>query len=124
LVQEVTPLKTWDEKLDYFVSTLPALRNSAQHYKAVCASVLDRIKAISDYDWNHKKTVKSQTTLLRPVAMAIKAQTDYGLSKVCISLIFHLKLGVFSGTELPVFSFKLILVPSLVSVVSVALSHC
>jgi hypothetical protein len=75
LVQLITALKSWDEKLDYFVSTLPALRKSAQHLR----TVLGRIKAISSYDWNHKKTVNTQTTLLRPVAMAIKAEADYGL---------------------------------------------
>jgi hypothetical protein len=105
LVQEITPLKSWDEKLDHFISKFPALRNSAQHYKAVCVSVLDRIKAISRYEWDPKKTVKSQTTLLRPVAAALKAEEDYRLSKVSISLMLYSKQGLSSGIELPVFNF-------------------
>jgi hypothetical protein len=82
LVQELTPLKTLDEKLDHFISTLPALRNSAQHYKAVGISILSRLKAISSYEWDPKKTVKSRITLLRPGTTPLKIEEDYGLSKV------------------------------------------
>jgi hypothetical protein len=109
LVQEITHLKSWDEKLDHFISKFPALRSNAQHYKAVCVSVLDRIKAISGYKWDPKKTVKSQTTFLRPVAMAIKAEEDYGLSKVSIPFLLCCKQVVTSGIELPSFNVQFVL---------------
>jgi hypothetical protein len=91
LVQEITPLKSWNDRLDHFISTFPVLKNNAQHYRDVCISILDRLKAISCYEWNPKKTVKSRTTLLRPNEISVKAEEDYGLSKVRISLMFDSK---------------------------------
>jgi len=86
-VQDITLLNSWDEKLDHLITTLPVFRNSAQHLKAIGVSILVRLKATSCYEWNPKNTVKCQTTLLRPSAAALKAQEDYGLSKV--SMLFY-----------------------------------
>ncbi|XP_021930825.1 uncharacterized protein LOC110835182 [Zootermopsis nevadensis] len=83
LVQEITPLKNLDEKLDHVISKFPVLRNSAEYYKAASLCALDRLKTISNYEWDYTKKVRAETTLLRPVAMAVKSSDDYGLSKCC-----------------------------------------
>jgi hypothetical protein len=86
LAQEITPLKIWDEKTDHLLAALPMLKDRAQHYKAVFASILVRLKAAASYEWNPKKIIKSHTTLLRPSSAALETEEDYGLSKVGISL--------------------------------------
>ncbi|KDR13710.1 hypothetical protein L798_12467 [Zootermopsis nevadensis] len=90
LVQEITPLKNLDEKLDHVISKFPVLRNSAEYYKAASLCALDRLKTISNYEWDYTKKVRAETTLLRPVAMAVKSSDDYGLSKVSIHSCFIL----------------------------------
>jgi hypothetical protein len=82
LVEKITPLKTWDERLEYFLRMHPTTDHSMQHLKAVGTASYIRIKAISSYKWGHKRTIKSHTTLLRPTMMAVKTEEDYGLSKV------------------------------------------
>jgi hypothetical protein len=91
LVQELTPLKSLDEKLDHFISKLPVLKNSAQHFKAVGVSFLSRLKVISSFEWDPKKTVKSRITLLRPGTIALKTEEGYGLLKVGV---LYCKQGV------------------------------
>jgi len=81
-MQEITPLKSWDQKVDHFVSMSPLLRKSAEHYKAFGVSLMARIKAISCTQWNYKNIIKSQTILLRPDAVHLNTDKDYGLSKV------------------------------------------
>ncbi|XP_021929696.1 fatty acid synthase-like isoform X3 [Zootermopsis nevadensis] len=83
LVQELTPLKSLDEKLDYFFTKLPVLKNSAQNYRAVGVSFLSCFKAMSSYEWDPRKTVKSHVTLLRSSTFTLKTEEDYGLSKCC-----------------------------------------
>jgi hypothetical protein len=97
VLQDVMLLKSWDEKLDHFISTLPVSEDKAQHYKALGVSIFVDLKAIASYEWNSKKTVKCQTTLLRPSAAALKAQEDYGLSEVGISFMLYSKQGTHSG---------------------------
>ena len=82
LIQELMPLKSLDQKLDHFVNTSPVLRKNAEHYKAFGVSMMARLKAISSYKWNHKNNIKSHTILLRPNGVNLKADEDYGLSKV------------------------------------------
>jgi hypothetical protein len=82
LIQEITPLKGLEKKLDYFFSSLPALENNTQHYKGIIISIVSRLRAISGYEWDSKKTVKSHTTLLRLGTNMLKTEEDYGLSKV------------------------------------------
>ena len=95
LIQEITPLKSWDQKLDHFINISPLLRKSAEHYKAFGISVMARIKAISGSEWNCKKSIKSHTILLRPDGVNLNTDKDYGLSKVGVfikSKVHHVLL--------------------------------
>jgi hypothetical protein len=82
LIQEITPLKSWDQKADHFVNMSPLLKKSAEHYKAFGVSVLARLKAVSGYEWKYKNSIKSHTILLRPNGVHLNTDKDYGLSKV------------------------------------------
>ncbi|GFG40272.1 hypothetical protein Cfor_04509, partial [Coptotermes formosanus] len=81
MIEEIVPVNSWEEKIDHFVNTSPVLRKSADYYKALGASMLARLKAISSYKWNHKNNVKARTILVRPAAVPIEVDEDYGLSK-------------------------------------------
>jgi len=82
LTQEITPLKSWDEKLDHFVSMSPFLRKSAELYKVFGVTMMACIEAISEFEWNYKNSIKSHTILLRPYGVHLDTDKDYGLSKV------------------------------------------
>jgi hypothetical protein len=82
-------LKSWDEKAERLFAALPMLEERAQHYKAIFALILVRLKAGKGYQWNHNKRIKSRTALLRPASAVPKADEDYGLSKVGIYLMLH-----------------------------------
>jgi len=82
LIQEITHLKSWDQKLDHFVSMSPLLRKSAEHYKAFGVSLMARVEAMSEFEWNYKNSIKSHTILLRPYGEHLDMDKDYGLSKV------------------------------------------
>jgi hypothetical protein len=82
LKQEITPLKSWDQKLDHFVNTSPLLRESAEPYKAFGVSLMALIKAILDSEWKYKNSIKSHTVLLKADRVPLKTDKDYGLSKV------------------------------------------
>jgi hypothetical protein len=82
LIEEIVPVNSWEEKIDHFVNTSPVLRKHADYYKALGASMVARVKAISSYKWNHKNNVKARTILVRCDVVPIKADDDYGLSKV------------------------------------------
>ena len=82
LIQEITPLKTWDQKLDHFINMSPLLRKSAKQYKAFGVSMMARLMAISGFEWNYKKIIKSHTILLRSDEVHLNIDKDYGLSKV------------------------------------------
>ena len=82
LNQEITPLKSWDQKADHFVNMSPLLRKSAEHYKAFGVSMMARLKAVVGSEWNCKNSVKSHTILLRPNVVHLNIDKDYGLSKV------------------------------------------
>jgi len=84
LIQEITPLKSWDQKIDHFVKISPLLRKSAEHYKAFALSLMARIKAVSGYEWKNKNSIKSHTILLRPNVVHLNTDKDYGLSKVSV----------------------------------------
>jgi hypothetical protein len=58
------------------------LRKSAEHYKAFGFSLMARLKAISSYEWKYQNRIKSHTVLLRPDAVHLNTDKDYGLSKV------------------------------------------
>ena len=82
LIQEITHLKSWDQKLDHFVSMSPLLRKSAEHYKAFGVSLMARVEAMSEFEWNYKNSIKSHIILLRPYGEHLDMDKDYGLSKV------------------------------------------
>ena len=82
LIQEITPLKTWDQKLDHFINMSPLLRKSSEHYKAFGFSLMARLKVVPGYEWNYKKLIKSHTILLRSNEVHLNIDKDYGLSKV------------------------------------------
>jgi len=82
LIQEITHLKSWDQKLDHFVKISPLLRKSAEHYKAFGLSLMARVKAVSGSEWNYKNSIKSHTILLRPDGVHLNTDKEYGLSKV------------------------------------------
>jgi hypothetical protein len=92
LAQELTLLKNWDQKIDHFFTTLPGLKDRAQYYKAVAKAILVHFKAGAGYEWNSNKRIKSHTTLLRPTSALFKAEEDYGLSEVGISLTIYCTL--------------------------------
>jgi len=82
LIQEITPLKGWDQKVDHFVNMSPLLRKSAEHYKAFGVSLMARLKAVSGSEWKYQNRIKSHTVLLRPDGVHLNTDKDYGLSKV------------------------------------------
>jgi len=82
LIQEITPLKSWDQRVDHFVNMSSLLRKSAEHYKAFGVSLLARLKAVSGSEWNCKNSIKSHTILLRRDGVLLNTNKDYGLSKV------------------------------------------
>jgi len=84
LIQEITTLKSWDQKVDHFLNMSPLLREGAEHYKAFGISVMSRLEAISDFEWNYKKSIKSHTILLRADGVHLNIDKDYGLSKVSV----------------------------------------
>jgi hypothetical protein len=86
LEQEITLLKSWDQKADHFVNMSPLLRGSAEHYRAFGDSMMARIEAISDSEWNYKNSIKSHTVLLRSNEVYMHKDKDYGLSKVGVFL--------------------------------------
>jgi hypothetical protein len=85
-------MKTWDEKMDRLFTSVPVLKDRAQHCRAIAKMIIFRIKAAAGYEWNPNKRIKSHTTLLRPTSAALKAEEDYGLSKVGISLMLYFAL--------------------------------
>jgi hypothetical protein len=82
LIQEIRPLKSWDQKVDHLVNMSPLLRKSAEHYINFGVSVMARLKAVLCYQWNYKNSIKSHTILLRPDGVLLNIDKDYGLSKV------------------------------------------
>jgi hypothetical protein len=82
LIQEITPMKSWDQKADHFVNMSPVLRESAEHYKAFGVSLIARIKAVLGYEWKYKDSIKSHTVLLRADRVHLNIDEDYGVSKV------------------------------------------
>jgi hypothetical protein len=82
LNQEITPLKSWDQKVDHFVNMSPLLRESAEHYKAFGVSLMTRVKAILGFEWKYQNSIKSHTILLRSNGVHPNTDKDYGLSKV------------------------------------------
>ncbi|GFG34910.1 hypothetical protein Cfor_00007, partial [Coptotermes formosanus] len=82
LVEKLTSLKSWDDRLEHLIGMLPNTKHSVTYLKAVGAAVYTRIKAISSYKWGHKKTIRSHVTLLRPTIMAVHTKEDYGLSQI------------------------------------------
>jgi hypothetical protein len=70
-------------------ATLSTLKNRVQHYKALAKAIFVHLKAAAGYEWNPKMMIKSHTTLLRPTSAVLKAEEDYGLSKVGISLMLY-----------------------------------
>jgi len=82
LIQEITPLKSWDQKLGHFINMSPLLRKRAEQYKAFGVSLMARLKAISCSEWKYKNSIKSHTILLRPDGVHFNTDKDYGLSKV------------------------------------------
>jgi hypothetical protein len=79
-------MKSWDERLEHFITLLPSTNHSTKHLKSVGASVYTRLKALSSYKWGHKKTIKSHVTLLRPTIITLQTQQeDYGLSQVRVT---------------------------------------
>jgi hypothetical protein len=92
LAQEITLLKSWDEKIDHLLDTLPMLKDKTEYYKAVGKAIFLRLKAAACYEWNHNKRIKSHTTLLRSTSPPLKAEENYGLSKVGISLACYSNL--------------------------------
>ena len=103
LIQEITPLKSWDQKADHFVNMSPLLKKSAEHYKAFGVSLLARLKAVSGSEWNCKNSIKSHTILLRPYEEHLDMDKDYGLSKVGVlyqeqgTLYFIVRYPMFIG---------------------------
>jgi hypothetical protein len=89
LAEEVTRLKSWDEKIDHLLATLPILKGKTEYYKAVGKAIFVRLTAGAGYEWNANKRIKSHTTLLKPTSPALKTEEDYGLSKVGISLTLY-----------------------------------
>ena len=75
-------MKSWDERLEHFITMLPTTNHSMKHLKGVGATIYTHLKALSSYKWGHKKTIKSHVTLLRPTVIALQTQEDYGLSQV------------------------------------------
>jgi hypothetical protein len=82
LKQEITPLKSWDQKADHFVNMSPLLRESAEHYKAFSVSLMARLMAVLGFEWNYKNSIKSHTVLLRADGLPLNIDEDYCLSKV------------------------------------------
>jgi hypothetical protein len=84
LTEEIMPLKSWEQRLDHLVNTSPVLRKSAEHFNRFGVSLMTRLKAVSSYEWNCKNSIKSHTVLLRTKGVCLKADEDYGLSKVSV----------------------------------------
>jgi hypothetical protein len=85
LIEKIVPMKSWEEKLDHVISMLVMLIGDKEYYRTVSASIFARVRNLARYEWNPTKTLKSPTTLLKPSAAVLKAEEDYGLSKVSIS---------------------------------------
>jgi len=79
------------------------LRKSAEHYKAFGVSLMARVEAISEFEWNYKNSIKSHTILLRPYGEHLDMDKDYGLSKVGVlyqeqgTLYFIVRYPMFIG---------------------------
>jgi hypothetical protein len=103
LIQEITPLKSWDQKVDHLVNMSPLLRKSAEHYKAFVVSLMARLKAVSGSEWKCKNSIKSHTILLRPDGVHLTTDKDYGLSKVGVlyeeqgTMYFIVRCPLFNG---------------------------
>lgn len=93
LFQEMMPMETWDEKADHVFTSLPVLKDRAQHYIAVAKMIMYRLKAAAVYEWNPSKRIKSHTILLRPTSAVLEAEEDYGLSKLCEKAEVHFVPG-------------------------------
>jgi hypothetical protein len=78
-------MKSWEEKLDHVISKLVMVIGDSKFYRTVIASIFARLRNLARYEWNPTKTLKSPTILLKPSAPVLKAEEDYGLSKVSIS---------------------------------------
>lgn len=83
LVKEITPLETYKEKLDHFLTFTPPTNYSLEHIKNIGMSSYTRLKALGKYEWSHKETIKSKIVLLRPATISLIGDKDYGLSKIC-----------------------------------------
>jgi hypothetical protein len=77
-------MKCWEGKIDHLLASLPVMQDNAQHYRDTTKMIMVRCKATAGYEWNHNKRIKSHTVLLRPASAPLKAEEDYGLSKVGI----------------------------------------
>jgi predicted GNAT family N-acyltransferase len=103
LIQEITHLKSWDQKVDHYLNMSPLLREGAEHYKAFGVSTMSRLEAISDFEWKSKNSIKSHTILLRANGVRLNTDKDYGLSKVGVLYLeqgiphFIVRLPMFNG---------------------------
>jgi hypothetical protein len=85
LIEKLTPLKSWNERLERFNKMFPNTNHSMKHLKGVGVTIYTHLQALSSYKWGHKKTIKSHVTLLRPTIIAIQTHEDYGLSQVRVT---------------------------------------
>jgi hypothetical protein len=69
-----------------------------------------RLKAVSSYEWNCKNSIKSHTVLLRTKGVRLKADEDYGLSKVSVLYkeqgAFHMLLFMDMATVVVVLQYS------------------
>ncbi|KAJ9600111.1 hypothetical protein L9F63_009587 [Diploptera punctata] len=83
LAEQLSHLKTYREKLDHFLTLIPPTDYSLDHLRNIGMSSYIRLKALGKYDWTHEEKIKSKTTLIRPTAVSLVGDKDYGLSKIC-----------------------------------------
>lgn len=88
-VADLNKCTNWEEKLDAFISRLPAdseLAISVENQRAICDVLYKRMLAIESYEVSNLPLLNAPIILLKPTEQLIKSiSEDYGLGKVYIS---------------------------------------
>ncbi|XP_024885303.1 fatty acid synthase [Temnothorax curvispinosus] len=82
LLLDVEKCKTWEEKLDIFLSYLPD-KTSIETKKTLCTTIYTHLLALRNYDSSSLERIRSPITLLRPTTHLVDMnEEDYGLHKI------------------------------------------
>jgi len=99
LLLDFEKCKTWEEKLDIFLSYVPnnKISLSVEDTKALCTTIYMHILILRKFDLSSLEQIRSSITLLKPTLQFVSmTEEDYGLHKVLYLRILFTNIQVFN----------------------------